>query len=86
MFRALRFSALLTLPSRLRALHARRRSMAFLLARSDDRLIDDIGLTREDLHKLLSAPDPEPEDARGPRPGRPPMHRTTEAGFGELVS
>ncbi|GHE05574.1 hypothetical protein U879_04245 [Defluviimonas sp. 20V17] len=35
------------------ALHARRRSMSFLLSRTDDRLIEDIGLTREDLRHLL---------------------------------
>jgi hypothetical protein len=29
-----------------------RRSTAFLLAREDDRLLDDIGLTRDDLHAL----------------------------------
>lgn len=29
-----------------------RRSTAFLLARNDDRLLDDIGLTRDDLQAL----------------------------------
>ncbi len=29
-----------------------RRSTAFLLARNDDRLLDDIGLTRDDLNAL----------------------------------
>lgn len=29
-----------------------RRSTAFLLARGDDRLLDDIGLSRDDLHAM----------------------------------
>ncbi|WP_175498521.1 hypothetical protein [Sulfitobacter marinus] len=38
---------------RWKALHDRRRSMAWLLMRKDDRWLDDIGLTREDLRVLL---------------------------------
>ena len=38
--------------TRLVSLLQLRRSTAFLLARVDDRLLDDIGLTRDDLHAL----------------------------------
>lgn len=31
----------------------RRRSMAWMLRRKDDKWLDDIGLTRNDLEKLL---------------------------------
>ena len=40
--------------ARLFALLQLRRSTAFLLEREDDHLLDDIGLTREDLHALRS--------------------------------
>lgn len=55
---------------RLRSRAARRRSMGFLLVRPDDRLLDDIGLSRADLRALLEqtaegAPDPRPERAAG---------------------
>ncbi len=38
--------------TRLSTLLRLRRSTAFLLARADDRLLDDIGLTRADLQAL----------------------------------
>lgn len=38
--------------SRLFALMQMRRSTAFLLARADDHLLDDIGLSRDELHAL----------------------------------
>lgn len=38
--------------ARLFALSQLRRSTAFLLEREDDRLLEDIGLTRSDLHAL----------------------------------
>lgn len=51
------------------SLHARRRSMSFLLHREDDRLIEGVGLTREDLHHQLGTvapPAPSERAARGP--------------------
>lgn len=36
-----------------RARAARRRSMRRLLLQKDDRMLRDIGLTRDDLHRLL---------------------------------
>ena len=38
---------------RWRALRDRRRSMSWMLKRKDDRWLDDIGLTREQLRVLL---------------------------------
>lgn len=44
---------ILKLWKRWKALHDRRRSMAWMLMREDDRWLDDIGLTRNDLRILL---------------------------------
>ncbi|MFC2968845.1 hypothetical protein [Acidimangrovimonas pyrenivorans] len=49
----MRFRDLRALPARWLARRARRRSMKFLLKRADDRLLCDIGLSREDLRQLL---------------------------------
>lgn len=70
------------LPARWLARQARRRSMAFLLRRIDDHLIDDIGRTRDEVQCLLDHYDP--QDAppfgrggalRGPRPMLSPSVR-----------
>ena len=56
------------------ARRARRRSMSFLLHRADDRLIEDIGLTRAKLHALLETEEEVAEDEsprRGARSSRP---------------
>ncbi|MEZ5796877.1 MAG: hypothetical protein R3D63_04920 [Paracoccaceae bacterium] len=41
-----------------------RRSTAFLLARADDRLLDDIGLSRRDLEAMHLGLGPMPTQAR----------------------
>ena len=46
-----------TLMARWLARCARRRAMSWLLRQPGDRLIDEIGLTREELRQLLNAPD-----------------------------
>lgn len=38
---------------RWKTLHQQRESMAWMLMRKDDRFLDDIGLTRNDLRNLL---------------------------------
>lgn len=59
--------------TRLISLLQLRRSTAFLLARADDRLLDDIGLTRADLQQLcLGLPAP----ASAPRRKASALRRT----------
>ncbi len=55
------------------ARRARRRSISLLLARPDDRLIEDIGLTRDALQRLLDAPDPRPTGETERAARRPPL-------------
>lgn len=50
--------------ARLFALMQLRRSTAFLLEREDDHLLDDIGLTREDLKAMHRGEDPAAAHAR----------------------
>ncbi|WP_415255973.1 hypothetical protein [Sulfitobacter sp.] len=44
---------IIKLYKRWKALRDQRRSMAWMLTRADDRWLDDIGLTRNDLRALL---------------------------------
>ena len=57
-----------TLFARWLSRRARRRSMGFLLKKPDDRLIEDIGLSRDDLHRLLDALDPPEKEGAARRP------------------
>lgn len=54
-------------------LFRRRNSMSWLLQRQDDRLLDDIGLTRADLERMLREDSP----AQHPTPDRPQAVRCT---------
>jgi len=47
-----------TLFARWLSRRARRHSMGFLLRKPDDRLIEDIGLCRDELHRMLDEFDP----------------------------
>lgn len=57
------------------ARRARRRSLSTLLAKPDDRLIDDIGRTRDELRRMVEELDPGNDEGAARRPPPVLCHR-----------